>query len=121
MGRRRGEDEERRSGTYRTVECSINEDEYREAVCLVRDPERARESSPRVRECQDRLSPCLWPLSIAGLVPTKKTIDRPGAQDSDRGARVRNRKRAQVEEVGSSRNFRIPYVLEWSMYVIVFV
>jgi len=29
MGRRRGEDEEKKSGTYRAVECSINEDEYR--------------------------------------------------------------------------------------------
>jgi hypothetical protein len=39
MDGRRKEDEERRSGTYRAVEASINEDEYGEAVCLVRDPE----------------------------------------------------------------------------------
>jgi len=33
--------------------------------------ERATEQVTRGTECEDRHSPCLWPLQIAGLLPTK--------------------------------------------------
>ncbi len=91
-GHGRGEEREGQEHTG-AAEGSIKEDEFGEAECLVRDPER------RVREVKIDSPRVLVALFNCRFGPDRKTIDRPECTESDRDA-SENRKRAQVEEVG---------------------